>query len=134
VLSLQKIREAVLRDLNWLFGTSNLESVFDLGEYPEVRSSVINYGIPDLAGMTLTTVDAKGLERLLRKAILDFEPRILAKTLKVRIEAEHESMRPNALTLIIDGQLWAKPVPMSLYLKTEIDMDSAAVSISEVAR
>ncbi len=50
VLSLQQLREGVLRDLAWLFNAGNLGSVQPLDDYPEVQTSVVNYGVPELAG------------------------------------------------------------------------------------
>ena len=49
VLSIQKLRESVLRDVAWLLNTTNLAES-DLAErYPDVAKSVVNYGLPDLA-------------------------------------------------------------------------------------
>ena len=48
VLSIQRLRAGVLRDLGWLLNTGHLETIEDLDEFPDVRNSVLNYGIPDL--------------------------------------------------------------------------------------
>ena len=49
VLSPQRLRECVRRDLTWLFNTTNLDAMVSLAEFPEVSHSVVNYGMPDLA-------------------------------------------------------------------------------------
>src|SRR3546814_8846085 len=77
VLSVQKLREVVLRDLAWLFNAVNLTAVADLDDHPEIPNSVLNYGLPDMAGRTVSGIDLIGLERLLWQAIVDFEPRIM---------------------------------------------------------
>lgn len=133
VLSLQKLRESVLRDLAWLLNTSNMAA--QLGkEHPEVSQSVLNYGLPDFAGLTGTSVDAAEVEGMVRQAIWDFEPRILRHTLKVRVSVNETQMSQNALIFEIEGELWAQPVPMELFLKTEVDLETGNISIADYIR
>ena len=133
VLSIQKLRVSVLRDVAWLLNTTNLAES-DLAEkHPLVAQSVVNYGLPDLAGLTASAVNIGELESLVRQAIWDFEPRILRHTLRVRAHGADE-MTHNALVFEIAGELWAQPVPLELFLKTEIDLESGEIAVSEVAR
>jgi len=129
VFSLARLREAVLRDLAWLLNATNLEAGMDLSAYPEVCHSVLNYGIPDLSGTFVSRSNIGALERSLRQAIIDFEPRILSQSLTVRLESNESQMSQNALTLLIEGELWAQPIPLRVYLKTEIDLDIGGVEI-----
>ncbi|MES9899881.1 MAG: type VI secretion system baseplate subunit TssE [Sedimenticola sp.] len=131
VLSMRKLREGVLRDLSWLLNAVNLSAVQDLDEYPEVARSVINYGMPDLAGHTASGVDIHALERLLRQAILDFEPRLMRNTVKVRLRLADSQMNHNAMTFDIEGELWAQPVPLHMFMKTEIDLEIGQVTVSD---
>lgn len=130
VFSLTRLRDAALRDLAWLLNTTNLAAGQDLSAYPEVTSSVLNFGLPDLAGLSVSGTDVAELERTLRQAIANFEPRILRHTLSVRLEVNESQMSHNAMTFLIEGELWAQPVPLRLYLKTEIDLDSGDVRVS----
>ncbi|NBC12506.1 MAG: type VI secretion system baseplate subunit TssE [Gammaproteobacteria bacterium] len=131
VFSLTRLREAVLRDLAWLLNTTKLEAGTDLDAYPEVRHSVLNYGIPDLSGISLSGANLGKLERDLRQAIIDFEPRVLRESLSVRLEANESQMSHNAMTFLIEGELWAQPVPLRMYLKTEIDLDIGDVRVTD---
>ena len=131
VFSLTRLREAVLRDLAWLLNTTNLAAGTDLDAYPEVRHSVLNYGIPDLSGVSVSSANIAELERELRQAIIDFEPRILSHSLAVRLEANKSQMSHNAMTFLIEGELWAQPVPLRMYLKTEIDLDIGDVKVTD---
>ena len=133
VLSIQKLRESVLRDVAWLLNTTNMADATLAERYPHVAQSVVNYGLPDLAGVTATAVDVAELESLVRQAILDFEPRILRNTLQVKAHTGEE-MNHNALVFEIHGELWAQPVPLELFLKTEIDLESGDIAVSEVPR
>jgi type VI secretion system protein ImpF len=130
VFSVARLRESVLRDLAWLMNTANLACVQDLSRYPEVASSVLNYGIPALSGATLASTDVQALERAIKQAIADFEPRILRHTLSVRLDIDEGRMNRNAMTFLIEGELWAQPVPLRLFLKTEIDLELGDVKVS----
>ncbi len=128
--SLSRLRETVLRDLAWLLNTTNLAAAQDLSAYPEVSGSVLNFGIPDLSGTTLSGTDPAALERTLRQAITDFEPRLIRHTLNVRLEVNEGQMTHHAMTFLIEGDLWAQPVPLRIYLKTEIDLEMGDVKVS----
>jgi len=131
VLSTKKLREGVLRDMSWLLNAVNLSSIQNLDDYPEVARSVVNYGMPDLAGHTASGVDVHALERLLRQAILEFEPRLMRKTVKVRLKLAESQLNHNAMTFDIEGELWAQPMPLHMYMKTEIDLEIGQVTVSD---
>lgn len=133
VLSPRKLKACVIRDLEWLLNTCDLASVQDLDPYPQVSSSVINFGMPDLAGRNLSGLDVLTLERALRQAILRFEPRILRQSLIIRTAIDEEQMTPNAIRFDIEGELWGSPMPQRLYLKTNVDLEDGIVHVSEAS-
>ena len=135
VMSKSRLREAVLRDLAWLFNCTRLEASQSLVHEPYARRSVVNFGLPALSGKPLSTLDVTGLERAVRQAILDFEPRILAATLEVKAvkqAAVHD--QHNIVGVEIHGQLWAQPVPLELLVRTEIDLETGQVEIADLMR
>lgn len=131
VISVAKLRSSVLRDLGWLLNTGNLESTDDLDDYPEVSTSVINFGVPNLAGLTVSSTDAGALEKVVKAAIVAFEPRILRRSLKVNVILRKSEVNPNALCFEIEGELWAQPVPLNLYMRTEVDLETGSFSIDD---
>lgn len=133
VISLKQLREAVSRDLAFLLNTVNLSSVHNLDEYPEVKHSVLNYGTPDLSGQTASNIEIYQLERLLRQAIIDFEPRLLKNTVKVKLRMSESHMDHNALSFDIEGEMWAQPVPLHLYMKTEVDLDIGSIRVTDAS-
>ncbi len=130
-VSLRRLREAVIRDLAWLLNTSDFGSVEDLTNYPLVTQTALNYGMPALSGRTTAGLDARALERLLRQAIQNFEPRIIRKTLKVRVVTAEGEMSHNALNFEIEGELWAQPVPQHLLLKAQVDLEMGEIKLSD---
>lgn len=134
VMSKAKMRQAVIRDLAWLFNATRLESGASMANLPYVRRSVVNYGLPALSGETASTLDVTLLERAIRQAILDFEPRILAGTLRVSALVEASALdHHNVIGVEIHGQVWAQPVPLELLLRTEIDLETGKVQIVDLA-
>jgi type VI secretion system protein ImpF len=131
VISVQKLRACVLRDLGWLFNAVNLSSIQDLSNYPESEKSVINFGMPDLAGHTASSVEIHALERLLKQVILDYEPRLLRNSIRVKLKVSESRMNHNAMTFDIEADLWADPLPLHMYMKTEIDLEIGEVQVSE---
>lgn len=133
VLSLNRLKSCVLRDLAWLMNCGNLEVTEDLEGFPEVRDSVLNYGVPDLAGKTVSATEVSDLEREIRDAILNFEPRILADSLSVRVTINREAMSTKMMSFVIEGQLWAQPLPLSLFLSTDLDLETGSATIKETS-
>ena len=74
VFTSRQMREAVLRDLSWLLNTAQRLGPEDREEAPEVYTSVLNYGVPDLTGITAGGLDIVSLERTIARAIRAFEP------------------------------------------------------------
>jgi type VI secretion system protein ImpF len=130
VLSLRTLRDGVLRDLAWLLNTTNLLSVTTTAHLPQLAGSVLNFGVPGLAGNAVANLDVGALERGIRQAIWDFEPRLVRSTVTVKAVAS-DGTRENKLDFDIEADLWAQPYPERLYLKTELDLERGAVVISE---
>lgn len=131
VISATRLRECVTRDVAWLLNCVNLGSEEDLAEHPEVARSVLNFGIPDLTGTALSGVDASVLQRRLREAILAFEPRLTPATLQVSVSTDADRMDGRSLTFRIESEMWAQPIPLNLYLKTEVDLETGRFNVAE---
>jgi type VI secretion system protein ImpF len=134
VLSMNRLRLGVLRDLAWLFNATRMPESSAIERYPFAAHSVINFGLPPLSGVTARSLDVNALEQTLRQVIIDFEPRILRQSLRVHAAFTEERMSHNALTFEIDGELWGQPMPLQLYWKTEIDLESGQVKVEESNR
>jgi type VI secretion system protein ImpF len=92
---------------------------------------VLNFGIPDLTGMALSGMDASVLQRQIREAIVAFEPRLTASTLRVTVNANTGRMDHQSLMFNIESEMWAQPIPLNLYLKTEVDLETGAFHVTE---
>jgi type VI secretion system protein ImpF len=135
VMSRQQMRTAVLRDLAWLFNATQPLPPPSHAGLEHIRGSVINYGLPSMSGTTITSIDIGSLEQQIRRAILDFEPRIMAETLRVQTIAVDSMLdQHNTLSLQISGNMWAQPVPFELLLRTEVDLETGQVQLQDLTR
>lgn len=131
-VSKSRLKRTVLRDLVWLLNTTAHHTSDQLSHYPEVRKSVLNFGIPVLSGNTFSGVDWRDLEDQIRVAILAFEPRILPDSLTVKALTPTDMLgHHNLLQFELHGELWSVPFPVELLLRSEIDLETGYVRLTD---
>jgi len=130
-MSMSRLREAVLRDLGWLFNASGMDDIVDLEPYPEVRRSVLNFGLRSLAGRSVSSIDPHEVCRRIRDAITFFEPRLS----QVRVTPETRDGPDAGLTVsfLVEAELWGQPMAQQLSLRTSIDVESGDVVVADRA-
>jgi type VI secretion system protein ImpF len=131
VLSRTRLRECVHRDLRWLFNSLNLAASQNLDSYPEVSSSVLNYGLPSFAGRMTPSIDPLEVAEELRRAIEQFEPRLRGVRVTPQRSDEPQADRDGTLEFRIEAELWGQPVAQHLELRTRIDTLSGDISLQE---
>jgi type VI secretion system protein ImpF len=131
-LTMGQLRQAVLRDLGALLNTTNLETLHSLSGMPLAAKSTLNYGIPGFAGMTESSARVATLEREMVDAIRAYEPRIHPDSLRVRMRGSHGGEANPALVFEIEGELWAQPLPLHLFLETLIEVETRHAVVREV--
>jgi type VI secretion system protein ImpF len=125
-------RESILRNLQWLLNTTCLESCRDLERWPHIRRSVLNFGIPELSGQYLSSVDSERLEQQMARAIILFEPRLVPESVQVRAIADGTQTTARGLTLIVTGECLPTLSSALVHLTAHIDVESGRVlKISE---
>jgi type VI secretion system protein ImpF len=124
VLSMARLRECVERDLIWLLNTENMSSRQRVGECPEALRSVLNFGIPSLAGRGAWSAEGHQFDRQLLEAIHAFEPRLIRDSVVVRRLPGGIDTSRSAMRFQIEADLWGQPMPEHLFFHTEIDLDT----------
>jgi type VI secretion system protein ImpF len=142
VLNRRQLREAVLRDLSWLFNAVCEEPDPNHGD-PEraalwqslayARDSVLNFGILPLTGQSFTVHNFPIIEAQVRQSIIRFEPRLDPASVEVRILNDMSTgLRPTSLRLTIKGQMWNQPVPLELLLNADVDVDTGQAAVRDM--
>ncbi len=142
-------RDAVRRDLEWMLNSKRRRSRQELQttvmsgseraaiddsasiyDHEELPTSVLNYGIRDFNGVSVSQNDARVMEGIrseIRDAIRQYEPRIVAESL--RIEPVMDSASPAILAFAIEAELWALPEWESL--RIDIDLNTGSCRVKE---
>jgi len=123
------LRANVRRELAWLMNTTNLESGCDLTPYPHVRTSVLNYGVPDLTGKAQSRSAIQARATRIRQSIIAFEPRLDAASLVVDVRSAEE--RENAITFVISGDITAAVTALKTRYVADIEFDTGIVDVRE---
>jgi type VI secretion system protein ImpF len=131
VMSKSQLRQAVLRDLGWLFNATQPQPDWEQ-RHPAIAGSVLNFGLPPLAGQRVSRLDVTELERTIAQAIIRFEPRLLPDTLSVHALAPTSVLDThNMIEFEIRGHLWAQPVPLEVLLRTRLDLEAGQVEVRD---
>ncbi len=131
-LTKQALRQAVLRDLSWLLNATGHGAPMDEKQFPNAYRSVLNFGVPTMSGQFASTMQRASMEQTLRQAIVNFEPRILPRTLEVEVVLEGYAMDShNHVGLVIRGMLWAQPVPLEFLVRSRIDLEEGRFLVEE---
>lgn len=136
VVSARILREAVRRDIEALFNTERFESMplladgeeeamtdhpLDLSDFPEVRRSVINFGVPSFSGRSTRDFDKEMLAREIKAVLSTFEPRLKDSATKVTVIT---SDKVQGLQIELDAVLIMTPTPERMKLRTTINLDN----------
>ena len=123
-----------MRDLAWLFNATRLEAEVDSRKRAVRAQSVINFGLPALSGRLASSLDVTDLERAVRAGDSRFRAAHPAEHAAGRALVELSELdHHNVIGVEIRGQLWAQPVPLELLVRTEIDLETGKVQITDLA-
>lgn len=131
VIDLKKLREIIQRDLSWLLNTNNNDTIIDPERFPNVSNSALNFGVREVAGDYSTKERAEMIRKSIHRSIERFEPRITQGSLDVELRTEDES-RETLVTYDIRADMWAQPLPMELYLRSEVDVTTGELSLQRM--
>lgn len=127
----QRLRELIRRDLTWLFNTTRASASMDLSEFPEISRSILNYGVPDLVGHTPASLNRPEFVAEIKTALLQYEPRLIRESLKVRLVPAQTGTKKSGLVIEILGELRTEPLPAAVRVRAEVDIDSGRVKIAK---
>jgi type VI secretion system protein ImpF len=127
----KQMRDVVQRDLAYLLNTASIEDQIDRERYPHAAASTVNFGVPPLAGSFLATRQWNDIERMIRQAITDFEPRLIPGSLVVSprhaIDAgEHQ----NILAFDVRGMVHMDPYPLEFMVQSSLDLETSEIQIT----
>jgi len=130
-----QLRDIIQRDLAFLLNTTNAEDLIDRERYPDAAASSVNFGVRPLAGSYLSERRWADIERIVRRAITDYEPRLIPETVIV-LPLMNEGARDeyNVLLFEIRAMINLKPYPLELTVQSSVDLETNRMSVTRHSR
>lgn len=125
------LRREVARDLEYLLNTTNLASVEDLSDTPEVAHSILNFGLPDLSRRTIDENSLVDIGREIEVALVDFEPRLNSESIRARRD-ETVSAEDLKLRFLINAELRTQPIEVPVEFIAEVELDTGKIKIERL--
>lgn len=126
-----QMRDILQRDLAFLLNTISIEDQIDRVRYPEAAASTVNFGVPPLAGQYLASRKWADLEVVVRRAICEFEPRLMPDTLAVTplVKAGAQDSY-NVLMFEVSGMIHMDPYPLEFLVQSSIDLETSRMNVA----
>jgi type VI secretion system protein ImpF len=128
VIGVRELRESVARDLDWLLNSRRFLDV-DLEGLKEVRSSILNYGMPDYTPTSWRNDKELGsIARTIEDLLRRFEPRLRPGSIRVTAlkPTDPDDMRPH---FRIDAVLHVDPVNEPVSFDTDVDVETSRIAV-----
>lgn len=126
--SVESMKRALLRDLEWLLNTRRIAR--PAGEdFPEVRRSVYHYGLRDVSSLSADAPAVRGtLAREVEELLRLFEPRLTGVRVSIPDEAEAERRQ---IRFVIEATLDVDPHPVPVLFDTVLEVSRGEFSVKE---
>ena len=131
-----RMRDIVQRDLAYLLNTTNAEDLIDRTRHADAASSTINFGVPPLAGSYLSERKWADIERIIRRAIHDYEPRLIPETVTVvpLMKEGGATDEYNVLLFEIRALIHLQPYPLAFTVQSAVDLETNRMRVISSAR
>jgi type VI secretion system protein ImpF len=125
-----RLREIIQRDLALLLNTTSAEDHIDRRRYPEAARSTLNFGVPPLAGQDMSQRRWHDIERIVRRAIADYEPRLMPGSVSVRpLAPARAGASGHSLAFEIHALIDARPYPLALLVQSAVDLETSRLRV-----
>ncbi len=117
-LTLEEMKDVVAKDLESLLNTRTVMSEMLLSRYPECSKSIINYGLNDFAGLSLSSAnDRNYICRSLEQAIARHEPRLRNVSASLELEDGSTNRLNFAIAALLVLKMEQEPVNFDAVLQ-----------------
>ncbi len=118
-------RDGLKRDLEWLLNTRQ-PPLEEIASMPAAKASVINYGLPDISSLGLTSsTDQRSLRIAIETCLRNFEPRLM----DIRVTLESSDTVDRRLRFHIEGNMRLDPAPEEIAFDTVLELTSGEYKV-----
>jgi type VI secretion system protein ImpF len=127
-ISERDLHDVVATELSGLMNTVNFAAGTDLSAYPEVRTSILNFGFPD---MIHRSIDESGVDDIgdeLAWVLATFEPRLVKASIRVsrdrQIDPDSQKLR-----FAVTADLDSEPLKLPVQFLADLERDTGRIVI-----
>ena len=123
--SVRFFRDALKRDLEWLLNTRK-PPLKELTAHTVARDTVINFGLPDISALGLSSsADQRSLRTAIEGCLRIFEPRLS----DVRVTLESSDTTDRRLRFHIEANMKLDPAPEEIAFDTVLELASGEYKV-----
>jgi len=122
------LRATIQRDLAWLLNDIQFGAAVPLDDYPEVRTAVLNQGLPEIVGRALDTPSMRARADEIVAAVRAFEQRLRPDTVRVTFESARADS-DNRLHFTIQGEIRNAVEEAWVEFSTTVDLADGHVEV-----
>jgi type VI secretion system protein ImpF len=123
--STRYFRDGLKRDLEWLLNTRQ-PPIPELASKPAAKGSVINYGLPDISSLGLSSAsDQRALRIAIETCLRNYEPRLM----DIRVTLESSDTVDRRLRFHIEGNMRLDPAPEEISFDTVLELTSGEYKV-----
>ncbi len=125
----REVRNCIQRDIAWLLNDICFAAAVSLDDYPEVATSVLNFGLPELTGRSIdqSSLVSRSLE--IANAIKAYEERLRPDTINVHFDSNMVDT-DNKLRFSISGEIRNALDEAWIEFNTTVDLDDGHVEVA----
>jgi len=124
-----ELRQVIQRDIALLLNDVYFEAAIPLDDYPEIRTSVLNQGLPELVGRALDRVAMAARAAEITVALRAFEQRLRPETIRVSFDTGRIA-EDNKLHLTISGEIRNALEESWVLFQSTVDLDDGRVEVT----
>jgi type VI secretion system protein ImpF len=127
--TLEQLLDSIHRDLEQLLNTRWRVTAWPL-DLEELQHSLVNYGIPDFAGISMSSPAERELFRdLVEESLRLHEPRFLRVQVKL---IENQDRLDRTIRFKIDATVKADPEPAEVQFDSHVDSNSRRIEVNAI--
>lgn len=127
------LKTSLCRDLQNLLNAHRLLAAIP-DAYPELKTSLLNYGLPDLQSMEVREDHELGLLcRLIEESIQAFEPRLQGVRVRPIVDAEGKRAIDRRVRFEIEAVLVVEPLREPVVFSSSLDVASGEFEVEGAA-
>ena len=123
------LRQLIQRDVAWLLNDIQFEATTPLDDFPEVRTSVLNQGLPELIGRSLNSETMAHRAEEITAALKAFEERLRPESIRVVFDTS-KVVTENKLYFSITGEIRNALEEAWVQFNTSVDLDDGKVEVA----